>query len=159
MKRQSQQMGTCGLKSSLKFITKTKQNQQRFLIHFFFCLQNVSELLDQQYNGFLLIQVIKESKENHTFFVIALVLIKQTFFQSCSALSPFSVQTRKENTTKTLSLSTATAKLTLNRENIFCEIKFLICIHKIPFVKLAIFETQFAKLSSLEIFSHENIFS
>ena len=28
-----------------------------------------------------------------------------------------------------------------------------------PSVKFAIFETQFAKVSSLEIFSHENIFS
>ena len=48
--------------------------------------------------------------------------------------------------------------LVLNRENIFCEIKFLICIHEIPSVKFAIFETQFAKASSLEIFSLENIF-
>ena len=49
--------------------------------------------------------------------------------------------------------------LILNHKNIFCEIKFLICIHKIPSVKFAIFETQFTKVSSLEIFSHENIFS
>ena len=41
-------------------------------------------------------------------------------------------------------------KLILNRGNIFCEIKFLICIHKIPFVKFVIFKMQFAKVSSLE---------
>ena len=49
--------------------------------------------------------------------------------------------------------------LVLNHENIFCEIKFLIYIHEITSVKFAIFETQFAKVSPLEIFSHENIFS
>ena len=43
--------------------------------------------------------------------------------------------------------------LVLNHKNIFCEIKFLICIHEIPSVKFAIFETQFAKVSFLEIFS------
>ena len=38
------------------------------------------------------------------------------------------------------------------------EIKFLICIDKIPSVKLAIFETQFAKVSSLgNIFSQKYI--
>ena len=47
----------------------------------------------------------------------------------------------------------------LNRENIICEIKSLICIHETPSMKLAIFNTQFAKVSSLEIFSHKNIFS
>ena len=31
--------------------------------------------------------------------------------------------------------------LVLNRKNIFCEIIFLNCIHKIPAVKFAIFET------------------
>ena len=41
-------------------------------------------------------------------------------------------------------------KLILNRGNIFCEIKFLICIHKIPFMKFVIFKMQFAKVSSLE---------
>ena len=46
----------------------------------------------------------------------------------------------------------------LNRENTLSKIKFLIGIHKIPSVKFAISETQFAKISSLEIFSHENIF-
>ena len=51
-----------------------------------------------------------------------------------------------------------TAKLTLNHENIFCKIEFLIYIHEIP-VKFAIFETQFAKVSSLEIISREIIFS
>ena len=49
--------------------------------------------------------------------------------------------------------------LVLNRKNVFCEIKFLICIHEIPSMKFAIFETQFTKVSSLEIFSQENIFS
>ena len=49
--------------------------------------------------------------------------------------------------------------LVLNRENIFSDIKFLICIHIIPSVKFAIFETKFAKVSSLVIFSHENILS
>ena len=48
--------------------------------------------------------------------------------------------------------------LVLNRKNIFCEIGFLICIHKIPSMKFAIFETQFAKVSSLETFCHENVF-
>ena len=48
--------------------------------------------------------------------------------------------------------------LVLNCKNIFCEIKFLICIHEIPSVKFSIFETKFAKVSSLEIFSHKNIF-
>ena len=47
----------------------------------------------------------------------------------------------------------------LNHENIFSEIKFLICIHVIPSVKFVIFETNFAKVSSLEIFSHKNILS
>ena len=46
------------------------------------------------------------------------------------------------------------AKLTLN---VFFEIKFLICIQEIPFVKFAIFEAQFPKVSSLEIFSPKNI--
>ena len=41
----------------------------------------MSKLLDLQYNGFRLIKVYKrlkkkESKENHTFFLIALVLMK-----------------------------------------------------------------------------------
>ena len=49
--------------------------------------------------------------------------------------------------------------LILNYKNIFCEIKFLICIHAIPSTKFVIFETQIAKVSSLEIFSHEKIFS
>ena len=40
----------------------------------------------------------------------------------------------------------------LNRENTLSKIKFLIGIHKIPSVKFAISETQFAKISSLEIF-------
>ena len=48
--------------------------------------------------------------------------------------------------------------LVLNCKNIFSEIKFLICIHEIPSVEFAIFETEFAKVSSLEIFSQENIF-
>ena len=47
--------------------------------------------------------------------------------------------------------------MVLNRKNIFCKIKFLICIHIIPSVKFAIFKTQFAKVSSLEIFFHKNI--
>ena len=47
----------------------------------------------------------------------------------------------------------------LNHENIFSEIKFLICIHVIPSLKFVIFETNFAKVSSLEIFSHKNILS
>ena len=53
------------------------------------------------------------------------------------------------------------AKLTfvLNRKNIFCEIKFLICIDKITSVKFAIFEIQFAKVSSLEIFFLTKIYS
>ena len=46
-----------------------------------------------------------------------------------------------------------------NHKNILCEIKFLICIHKIRSVKVAISETQFTKVSSLTILSHENIFS
>ena len=46
-----------------------------------------------------------------------------------------------------------------NRKNILCEIKFLICIHEIRSVKVAISETQFTKVSSLKMFSHENIFS
>ena len=49
--------------------------------------------------------------------------------------------------------------LLLNRKNIICEVKFLICIHGTPSVKFTIFETQFPKVSSLEIFSHKNIFS
>ena len=49
--------------------------------------------------------------------------------------------------------------LILNRENIIHEIKFLTYIHEIPSVAYAVLETQFAKASSLEIFSHENIFS
>ena len=40
--------------------------------------------------------------------------------------------------------------LVLNCENIFTEIKFLICILETPFVKFAIFETQFAQVSPLE---------
>ena len=51
------------------------------------------------------------------------------------------------------------AKLILNRKNVFCEIKFLICIQEIPFIKFTIFEAQFPKVSSLEIFSHKNIIS
>ena len=47
----------------------------------------------------------------------------------------------------------------LNCKNVFCEIKFLICIQKMPFVKFAIFEAQFPKVNSLEIFSHKNIIS
>ena len=47
----------------------------------------------------------------------------------------------------------------LNRKNILTEIKFLICILETPFMKFAIFETQFAKVSPMEIFSHKNIFS
>ena len=35
----------------------------------------------------------------------------------------------------------------------------MICIHEIPSMKFAIFETQFAKVISLEIFSLKNIFS
>ena len=47
-----------------------------------FLLLNMSKSLDLQYNGIRLIKVInqrlkkKESKENHTFFLIALVLMK-----------------------------------------------------------------------------------
>ena len=47
----------------------------------------------------------------------------------------------------------------LNHKNVFCEIKFLICIQEIPVVKFAIFEAQFPKVSSLEEFSHWNIIS
>ena len=47
----------------------------------------------------------------------------------------------------------------LNRKNVYREIKFLICVKEIPFVKFAILEAQFPKVSSLEIFSHENIIS
>ena len=43
--------------------------------------------------------------------------------------------------------------LVLNRKNIFTEIKFLICILETLSVKFAIFETQFAKVSPVEIFS------
>ena len=56
----------------------------------FFCLQ---------YNGIRLIKVIrlkkkkKESKESHTFFLIALVLMKQAIFQSC--LASFQCQDEK----------------------------------------------------------------
>ena len=39
---------------------------------------------------------------------------------------------------------------------IFCEIKFLICIQEIPFVRFA---CTVPKVSSLEIFSHKNIIS
>ena len=49
------------------------------------------------------------------------------------------------------------AKLILNRKNVFCEIKFLICIQEITFIKFKIFEAQIPKVSSLEIFSHKNI--
>ena len=48
--------------------------------------------------------------------------------------------------------------LKLQKYLLFCEIKFLICIPEINSVKFAIFKTQFAKVSSLEIFSHQNIF-
>ena len=47
--------------------------------------------------------------------------------------------------------------LVLNWENTFSEIKFLICIHITPSVKFAILKTQFAKVSFLETFFHENI--
>ena len=47
----------------------------------------------------------------------------------------------------------------LNRKSVFCEIKFLICVQEIPFVKFAILVAQLPKVSSLEIFSHENIIS
>ena len=33
-------------------------------------------------------------------------------------------------------------------QNIFCEIKFLVCIHKITSIKFAILETQFANTFS-----------
>ena len=49
--------------------------------------------------------------------------------------------------------------LVLHHENVFHDIKFLICIQVIPSMKFAVFETQFTKLSFLEIFSHKNIFS
>ena len=35
----------------------------------------------------------------------------------------------------------------------------MICIHKIPSMKFAILETNFTKVSSLKILSHENIVS
>ena len=49
--------------------------------------------------------------------------------------------------------------LVLNCKNIFREIKFLICIHETPSTIFATFQTQFAKVSFLGIFSHKNIFS
>ena len=49
--------------------------------------------------------------------------------------------------------------LVLNSKNIFYEIKFLICIHEIRSMKFAILVAKFPKLSSLEIFFYENIFS
>ena len=49
--------------------------------------------------------------------------------------------------------------MVLNCKNTFCEIKSLSCIHEVPLVKFGIFETHFAKVKSLEIFSHKNIFS
>ena len=47
----------------------------------------------------------------------------------------------------------------LNHKNVFCEIKFLICVQEIPFVNIAIFKAEFPKVSSLEILSHKNIIS
>ena len=47
----------------------------------------------------------------------------------------------------------------LNCKNVFCEIKFLIFIQDVPFVKFTIFEAQFPKVGSLEIFSRKNIIS
>ena len=47
--------------------------------------------------------------------------------------------------------------LVLNLKNIFCEFKPVFCIYEIPSMKFAIFETKFAKVSSLEIFSHKNM--
>ena len=49
--------------------------------------------------------------------------------------------------------------MVLNCKNIFSQIKFLISFYIMPSVKFAIFETRFAKVSSQEIFSHENILS
>ena len=49
------------------------------------------------------------------------------------------------------------AKLIINHKNVFCEIKFLICIQEITVIKFKIFEAQIPKVSSLEIFSHKNI--
>ena len=40
-------MGACGVKTSLKFITETKRNQETKIPYsFFFRLQNESKLLD-----------------------------------------------------------------------------------------------------------------
>ena len=70
-KRQSQQIGACRLKTSLKFITKSKRNQRTFFIFFCFFLFSVSKMCQNRqirtkYNGILLIKVIKK-----------------TFFRSC----------------------------------------------------------------------------
>ena len=89
-------------KTLLKFITKTNKINKDCLF-IFFHLQNVSKSLDQQYNGILLIKVIKQSKrktkkENHTFFLNSSSV---DFLRV--ALSPFSVQTKtQKNTTTTI---------------------------------------------------------
>ena len=80
-------MGACRLKNLLwNLYQKWNVINKDSLFFFFFCLQNVSKSLDNQYNAILLIKIIKESKkkkkkekeskENHTFFLIDLVLIK-----------------------------------------------------------------------------------
>ena len=54
-------MGPCGLKKTLlKLITKLTK-----IPYSFFCLQNMSNLLDQKYNGIVLIKVIKDSKRKN----------------------------------------------------------------------------------------------
>ena len=84
-------------KNFIKIYNKNGTKLTKIPYSFLFRLQSVSKLLDQQHNRTLLIKVIKQSKrkkekENHTFFLIVLVLVKQTFFRV--ALSPFSVQTK-----------------------------------------------------------------
>ena len=52
-----------------------------------------------------------------------------------------------------------TAKLAKLPLNVFLEMKFVICIQEISFIKFAIFEVQVPKVSSLEIYSDKNIIS
>ena len=78
MKRQSQYIGSCRLKTMLKFITKNKINKDSLFIFFFLsskCVK-IARLAIQQNPINQSYQIIKKKEKKITLFLIALVLIK-----------------------------------------------------------------------------------
>ena len=157
-------MGACGLKK-LCWNLKQKLNKiNKDSLFIFVPSSRCVKIARWHYSGILLIKVIKESKKKKkrikrksNFFPNSFSVDQiNVFFRV--ALSPLSDKKRK--TLQPLLIFHSLLFLCWNIPFLFWnEMAPTLSLSLYPSLSLCIFQTQFAKVSSLEIFFQENIFS